>query len=160
MNQHIKHLIIVGLVSAAISGTGFFFLGESMAIPGFTPGEMVVGPDARGGLGQRTSDQMGNAKQQGTGKRGAGMIAGEIVRIDDETITVKVGTEGTRLILLSDTTTVNACGLSTASALEVGKQIMVNGMTGDDGSVTAKTIQIIDRDSIPTAPPTDKNTQL
>ena len=159
MNQHIKQLIIVGTIAATVSGTGSFFLGKSVGAPGFNPAKIGAGLEAGRGFGQKDGSPMLGARQQGAGKRGAGMVAGEIVRIDDDTITVKVGTDGSRLILLSDATAVNACGPATTNALEVGKQIMVNGTTGDDGSVTAKTIQISDSEPRPTTPSTDETTQ-
>jgi hypothetical protein len=48
----------------------------------------------------------------------------------------------TKIVLLSDTTTVNKATTGTLSDLTKGQQVAVFGQENSDGSVTAQTVQI------------------
>lgn len=80
----------------------------------------------------------------------AGFTSGEIVAKDDQSVTIKLQNGGSKIIFYSDSTEISKFTSGTSSDLEVGKTIMVNGKTNDDGSITAQTIQL--RPAMPTQP--------
>ncbi len=82
----------------------------------------------------------------GTGTRGArgngNFVNGQILSIDSSSITVQIPNNGSKIILLSDSTPISKMASGTRSDLVVGETVMVTGTTNTDGSVTAQSIQI------------------
>lgn len=135
MNKKLISLLILGFV---IVGAGSFFGGMKYA--------ESKNPLA-GNFKNLTSDQraqMGaNSRIGGAGNRtGAGFISGDIITKDDKSITVKIGDGGSKIIFYSGSTQITKNASGTASDLEIGKAVTVNGSANDDGSLTAQTIQI------------------
>lgn len=67
---------------------------------------------------------------------------GEIINIDEKTLTLKMTDGSSRIVLLSDSTTINQSVTATKTDLTVGTKIMVNGETNTDGSITSRNIEI------------------
>jgi hypothetical protein len=67
---------------------------------------------------------------------------GEMIKKDDESITVKLET-GSRIIFYSPKTEVNKMVSASTDELETGTRVSVRGNQNEDGSVTAEQIQII-----------------
>jgi len=88
---------------------------------------------AFGGRGQGS----GNAARMG-----GGFTAGEILAKDATSITLKLMDGGSKIVFLSDATTVNKSAQGTKDDLTVGTQVTVIGQAGTDGSVTATYVQI------------------
>ena len=70
------------------------------------------------------------------------MVSGDIISKDAMSITVKLRDGGSKIVFFSDTTEISRFASGSASDLLVGKSVMVNGKTNDDGSVTAQSIQL------------------
>jgi hypothetical protein len=81
---------------------------------------------------------------------------GEIISIDDKTITVKLADGGSKIVLISETTKINQSVAATKTDLVVGTKIMVNGETNTDGSITSRNIEINPAVVTLTATPTVK----
>jgi hypothetical protein len=81
-----------------------------------------------------------NSMQKGQ-KNFGGMVAGEILSMDDKSITLKNRDGGSRIILLSSSTTIQKSVVGVLSDLKVGEQISVLGKSDVGGSITAQSIQ-------------------
>jgi hypothetical protein len=94
------------------------------------------------------SKTRGSAMRQfpGTGgaRGGAGgrQITGNIVSVDDTSLTVKLPDGSSKIVILSDITTINKAAEATKSDLKTGDKVAVFGTNNADGSVTAQNIQL------------------
>ncbi len=94
---------------------------------------------------QRQQFFQGNASGTfpgGVNRAGVNFISGEIIAKDENSITLKLTGGSSKIIFYSDTTEVSKFATGTSSDLEVGKTVMINGKTNQDGSLTAQSIQI------------------
>jgi hypothetical protein len=71
-----------------------------------------------------------------------GLVLGEIVNIDKESITIKSQDGGSKIVFYSSSTEVSKMASGTPSDLLLGKNIMVNGKASPDGSIVADSIQL------------------
>ncbi|MCL4366561.1 DUF5666 domain-containing protein [Patescibacteria group bacterium] len=69
-------------------------------------------------------------------------IRGQIMSVDNGSMTIKLQNGSSKIVLLSGQTTVDTTTESSASALKTGDQVMAIGATNSDGSVTASNVQI------------------
>ena len=131
-----KNIIIVVIIVALILGAGGFY------------GGMIYGKskNSRSTVGQFGSGQRQNGQGAGMtvrrGSGGAGFVNGEIIGKDDKSITVKSADGGSKIIFLSASTQVTKSASGTISDLVDNTQVMINGTTNPDGSITAGFIQI------------------
>jgi flagellar basal body-associated protein FliL len=87
--------------------------------------------------------QGANAQQQNGQNRGNFRpISGEIISSDDKSITVKLQDSSSKIVLVTDSTSINKAESATKDDLKVGEKVFVNGETNQDGSVTAQNIQL------------------
>jgi flagellar basal body-associated protein FliL len=96
---------------------------------------------------QSKSPRFGNF--QGAGNRqfqqraqGFRPVNGEIISADDKSITVKLQDGSSKIVILSDTTTISKSADATKADLKVGERVAVFGIENSDGSVTAQNIQL------------------
>lgn len=73
---------------------------------------------------------------------GSEAVRGEIIDKDEESITVKLPDDSSKIVLVSENTTVNKATEGSMEDLETGKQVMIFGQTNSDGSVSATNIQL------------------
>ena len=69
-------------------------------------------------------------------------VNGEIISTDDKGVTVKLTDGSSKIVMISDTTSINNVTTATKKDLKVGEKVMVVGQTNSDGSVSAQNIQI------------------
>lgn len=67
---------------------------------------------------------------------------GEIIGIDEKSITVKIPSGGSKIVFFSDSTKITKSTTATTADLTSGTTVMASGTTNSDGSITATTIQI------------------
>lgn len=85
--------------------------------------------------------------QQGSGivsnrLMGQNMVNGDILSKDDSGITIKLRDGGSKIIFVSNTTTVYKSVEGTKDDLIVGESVVVNGKTNTDGSISATSIDL------------------
>lgn len=130
-----QQIIIIILVAVVATGSGFF-------------GGMQYQKSQRPQLGQfgRQNGQAGQNGQgqsfRGNGQNGAMAVVGEILSIDDKSITVKLQDGSSKIVILSEKTSVNKQATGTKDDLKEGERVAVFGATNSDGSVTAQSIQL------------------
>lgn len=91
------------------------------------------------------SRQFGNGQQgtrSGINRAGSRQVIGEIMSQDEKSITVKLSDGSSKIVLLSETTTVNTATKVSITDLKVGEKVAVFGPQNTDGSVTAQNIQL------------------
>jgi hypothetical protein len=79
------------------------------------------------GMGQEFPSDTGSSRgMRGPGNAaGGGMINGEIVAIDDQSLTVKTEDGSNTIVFISDSTTINKTAEGTLSDLTSGAKVMV-----------------------------------
>jgi len=117
--------IIVIILVGAGSFYGGMIYAKSQSAKGFNPQSFRAG---------QIGDRNGNST--------SGFVTGDIIAKDNNSITVKSGNSGSKIILYSDTTKIDKYNSGAISDLQVGKSISVQGATNSDGSITAQSIQI------------------
>jgi hypothetical protein len=128
-----NNLIIAVVVALIIGGAGGYLVGKNQASP--TRTNMGVGfRDGRMGTGVNLPGQNRNI--------GFRTITGEIINIDDTSITVKTDDGSTKIVLLNDKTSYSQTSEVNKEDLNVGEKIGAFGTTNQDGSVSAQNIQI------------------
>ena len=69
-------------------------------------------------------------------------ITGEILSQDEKSLTVKLPDGSSKIVLLSESTTINKAAEGTKDDLKTGEQVVIFGSENSDGSVTAQNIQL------------------
>ena len=126
-----KKVILVAIAVSILVGGGSFY------------GGMVYEKNQRGNIrnfqqGAGNMQGFANRQQGGVG----GFIIGDIISKDDKSITVKLRDGGSKIIFYSNTTEVSKFAYGVSTDLEINKTVSVTGDANQDGSITAKTIQI------------------
>jgi hypothetical protein len=96
-----------------------------------------------GNVPQGQNQKFGNGNGTMMGNRGGFKpVNGDIVNMDDKSITIKLQDGSSKIVLFSDKTTVNKESTGSASDLKVGEKVAAFGTENSDGSVTAQSIQL------------------
>ena len=118
-------MIIAVVITLIIAGGAGFY------------GGMLYGKSARPDLSANLNRQRGIGAQQNGGFSG-----GEIIKKDDTSITIKLSSGSSQIILFSGATKVTKSAEGSATDLIIGGQVTVTGSKNQDGSITAQSIQI------------------
>ncbi|MDD4135762.1 MAG: DUF5666 domain-containing protein [Candidatus Shapirobacteria bacterium] len=140
-----KSTIIVSLIALII---GFFggFIYQKSKMPSFPGGNMKNGQFQM--AGGSDSNRSGNRPSSGnTGnQQGQRLFAketiGEVTSVDDSSITVKTPDGSSKIVMISDSTTVNQATKVDKTNLKVGSQVSISGNQNTDGTVTGKIINL------------------
>lgn len=127
------------LIIAAGAFYGGSLYGKNQAFAGGPGTGMRMRQDGgTPGNGQANGATQGGNRQ---GMNGMRPIGGEIVSLEDGTITLKLTDGGSKVVLVSDTTSYAKTSEIAKTDLKVGDEITVMGITNQDGSVTAQNVQ-------------------
>lgn len=115
-----KNLIITILISALVAGGAFY-----------------------GGIKYQQSQRgQQNRNFQNMPRNNFRPVNGEIIAVDDKSITVKMPDGSSKIVILSAKTVINKATTAPISELKSGAKVMVTGTTNTDGSVTAENIRL------------------
>ena len=138
MNRTLIIIIAVALLAGGGAFYGGMKYGQSKALGNLgnfrnlsSQERQQMGAGITGSFGNRTGNQTG-----------AGFINGEIISKDNQSITVKMRDNSSKIIFYSGTTEISKFASGASGDLEVGKTVMVNGTANQDGSLTAQSIQV------------------
>jgi hypothetical protein len=133
MSENKKNIPIVPIIISTVClivGFAIGFFVEKSRTPSF----------ARNGQFQMAggSNRTGAPNQKLSFKE----TVGEITSVDSSSITVKTADGGSKIIMMSDSTTVNQANKVDKTSLKIGTQVAVSGDQNTDGTVTGKIINI------------------
>lgn len=75
-------------------------------------------------------------------RQGFRPVNGEIISVDDKSITVKLNDNSSKIVFLTDTTTINKSSLGSKEDLKTGGKVAIFGIENSDGTITAQNIQL------------------
>lgn len=137
-----KKTVAISTSIAIIIGLAGFFGGTAYEKNSLSKRGLLRSNAQNGSGQQRRQSGPGAGFRPGGAGNAGDFIAGEIISKDDKSITVKTGDGGSKIIFFSDSTSVGKAVQGTVSDLSNGNQVMVNGKSNADGTVTAQNIQI------------------
>ncbi len=134
---------VIGIIVVLVVGGGGFFGGmqyQKSKVPSFAGrgSGNVRGQFSQGDDHQPGQDDGFRGRFSGQGRP----VYGEVIAKDDESITVKDQEGGSKIVFISDTTTVAKTDEGSLDDLAEGTQVVVFGSQNDDGSITAENIQL------------------
>ncbi len=128
-----KNLLVAAGLAVIVGGLAFFggmkFQESRVATTGNRMGQF-----------QRFG-QMG-ASGMGQMRFGGGGVIGEILSMDDKSMTVKLDDGSSKIVLLPDNTIVSKTDTGAKSDLKTGVRVGVFGTSNSDGTVTAQNVQL------------------
>lgn len=131
-SEYLKIVVVAVIVGALAFGAGMKW--EQRKVGAFV---------TAGNFAGRAGGMMGNGQgRMGGGRGGYRPVAGEIISQDDKSITVKLVDGSSKIVYVSDTTTINKADSATKTDLVTGKKVAIFGSENTDGSVTASSIQL------------------
>lgn len=140
-----KNKILPLIVFFILISLGSFFIGvkyqQKKTLSNFSQSALMG--NSRG-LGRNTQTaNINNPELKNRGQApGFRQSLGEIINIDDKSITVKLADGSSKIVLLSESTIINQSVKATISDLKVGTKVSVSGDTNTDGSVVGRNIEI------------------
>jgi hypothetical protein len=96
-----------------------------------------LSPEQRQGFLQQVG---GSGVRQGS--RAGGMVAGEVLKKDTTSITVKLRDGGSKIILFSDATEIEKMEKGSIAEIQAQQYVVIAGEQNSDGIISAKSIQV------------------
>lgn len=128
---HSRKAIIVGLLIIAAGSLGFF------------AGLKYQQNQTAKGFNQRFRDGANRLNGQTAGQRNNFRpVSGEIISQDKQSLTVKLIDNSSKIILISDKTSINKTTTGAVNDLKTGEKISIFGQENSDGSINAVNIQL------------------
>jgi uncharacterized protein YneF (UPF0154 family) len=140
-----KNLILILIVLIIVGAGGFFGgmkYGQSQALKNLTPEKMREIFQQRGG-------QLFTQNQGQRQRAGQNFVLGQVISKDEKSLTIKLADGSTKIVFLSQSTQITKATEGSIEDIEIGKEISVIGTQNEDGSLTARTIQISPRPFTP-----------
>ncbi|MFA6547865.1 MAG: hypothetical protein WCT11_02890 [Candidatus Magasanikbacteria bacterium] len=132
---YIGHAVIIILLATVMFFTGSWY--------GSQKNKNLAGGNNMRGAQFGTKGAGGQGGNRMGANRAGGINRGEIVSKDANTITLKLFDGGSKVLLYSPTTVVNKTIAGSLDDVKVGGSIMVTGDANPDGSITAKSLQLV-----------------
>lgn len=146
-----KKFIPAIIIALLLVSGGSFYAGTKYATGKNPTGN---GSGLRGQFGQGSQNGGPRNTNRIFGQGGA-VANGEVIAVNDKSLTVKLRDGGSKIIFLSGSSQIFESTQASSSNIAVGKSVMVNGTANADGSLTAVSIQLRPNMPNPPVPPTD-----
>jgi uncharacterized protein (UPF0333 family) len=91
--------------------------------------------------------------QRRAGGANMGFLNGQVLSVDQNSITVKLQNGGSQNVVLAPSTQYRKAVDGTSADVVVGSQVTITGTTNSDGSLTAQSVQIRSASSTPPGMP-------
>jgi len=127
-----KQIVSLVVVAVVFAGGGFF---------GGMKYQQSKAPAPGAGRGQFAGQGFGGRGGRG-GANGMAFANGQVMSVDNGTLTVKLMNGGSQIVVLAPSTQYRKAVDGTAADVAVGKQITATGSQNPDGSLTAQSVQI------------------
>lgn len=115
--------VIITIVLVLIAGTGGFFAGVKYQQ-------------------SKNPRPVNFQRNMPSGRQGTRPVGGEIIGVNENSVTVKLADNSSKIIFLTEATTFNKSAEGAKSDLKMGERVVAVGTENADGSVTARNIQI------------------
>ena len=124
-----NNILVVGVIVVLFGALAFF-------------GGMKYQESRRGSVARQFGGGQMNRNGLTAGRQGFRPVAGEIISSDATSVTVKLTDGSTKIVILTDKTTINKAEATTKDDLKTGQSIAVFGSENTDGTVTAQSVQV------------------
>ena len=134
------NMIVIAIVLIIVAGAAGFFAGmkyQQNQRGSFNPARFNRGNDGQFRRGMGGNNQFG---------ANGNIARGQITEVSDNSITVKLPDGSSKIIILSDKTTISKAATGSKSDLKSGETVAVFGTSNSDGSLTAQNIQLNPQD--------------
>ncbi|MDD5726610.1 MAG: hypothetical protein PHC53_04390 [Patescibacteria group bacterium] len=140
--KHTTAIITIVIIVAASLGAGILtakYALPSQASTNFPSGRQIMfnGPGQNGQFGQAAR----TGRNGGVGA-GSAMISGELLKKDAGSLSLKTRDGSSLLVLVTSSTRATKMVDGSINDLSVGQEIVVNGTTNSDNSITAQMVQV------------------
>ena len=142
MNKNITVLVIVAVVVG-----GLAFYGGSMYEKSSTPVASATRGAGRGAGYAGGAGGAGGGAAAGGGASAGGFVSGQVLSHDDTSVTVQLTGGGSKIVFYTASTTIMKTTSGSVDDLQPGTSVVVTGTANQDGSVSAKSIQLRDGSS-------------
>lgn len=132
MTNNLK--IIVILLLLIVGGAGFF------------AGTKYQQSQTQNAFRQGFNGQMPTRNRAGGANANGAATRGDIIDVSNASITIKLADGSSKIVLVSDKTTISTTSAGSKSDLKNGETVAVFGTTNSDGSLTAQNVQINPQD--------------
>lgn len=127
-----KTILIASLLILVAGGGGFY---------GGMKYQQTKRPTFTGQSGTR-GQRLGATANGGNAAGNFRPVTGSIIKSDGNIVTVKLQDGSSKLVTISDSTTIGKSASATRDDLKIGEQVSVFGQQNADGSVSAQNIQL------------------
>jgi hypothetical protein len=141
-NNYLVTVILVVLVGGIAFYGGLSYQKNKDSLSGLSAQDLPAKLQSLGLAGGGSGGASAFAGRNGGRKGVGGVVMGQIISKDDQSITVKLRDGSTKVVYISTSTMVGATVSASSSDLAVGKTVVANGTANSDGSVAATTVQI------------------
>jgi hypothetical protein len=127
--------LLAGIIIMVLVGAGSFFGGMKYQqsrnpFANFSRQNFTAGQGLQFGQGN------------GTRRAGSNFLSGEVIGKDQQSLTVKMPDNSSKIVFFSASTTVSQMTQGSPMDIAIGQEITVSGEQNSDGSYTAQAIQI------------------
>ncbi len=136
MKKMLPAFVVVLILVGGSSFYGGMKYADSKRVSNLADNRFAGGANFRNGMGTNRMPGAGGANR-------GGFTGGEIIAKDDSSLTIKLRDGGSQIIFFSSSTQVMKSAVGSKEDLAVGKNITVTGSANADGSLTAKSLQLV-----------------